>query len=249
MHRYTSLKLEEAIMERDIVWAVYRAANGYPEPRLAPGQYMLLATGRGAAPIASAQMAAGHVAVAASIDEEAYSLLSPEPPPRAGAIWPLGRSPSLSLSPGDKAAVIGLGGWALSAALLAAKLMHDGAEATLYTQPLPASIKERLWGAAPQPRLHTLPPGPEAVKAIPVEELRRASTVVVAAPRRLLCSLAPVMGSLPGTVYYHLDPGGSIRCGLGFCGRCLVPCTGKLLCRDGPVLPLGELGCWLRENC
>jgi len=79
-----------------------------------------------------------------------------------------------------------------------------------------------------------------------VEE-RGVDALTAAGSRHVICGAARVAEK--HGIKAFLAPEARVRCGLGFCGKCSLSCSGRLLCRDGLYLDRGVLGCWLASSC
>lgn len=81
------------------------------------------------------------------------------------------------------------------------------------------------------------------------DELKEYDKVYASGPQIFLCKLYEIFDKMKLLDRLVLVLETYVRCGLGFCGRCTVPGTEKLLCRDGPAFPARLLRNWFLRVC
>ena len=81
------------------------------------------------------------------------------------------------------------------------------------------------------------------------DRLEEYDRVYASGPQTFLCKLYEVFNraGLLDRLVLVLET--YVRCGLGFCGKCTIPGTSKLLCRDGPALSAHLLKNWFAKTC
>ena len=245
---YTSLELVEiAWRGRGVAALRYRPRGAAHYP---PGTFsMLWVPGHEAIPMTPLQ-SGGHLVYIVKARGPTTRRLVENPPKWAGAIGPLGRP--FAAPPGGKWLHIAGGtGVAASLSILARApgTLVYGAKSSAETVPLE--------------KLGLLPPGVEVRYATEDGTLGYHGTVLdlaaslaegggfthltAAGPRPVLCGAARLAERYGLEAY--LSPEATIRCGLGFCGRCSLHCSGKLLCRVGLFFDTHSLRCWLVREC
>jgi len=81
------------------------------------------------------------------------------------------------------------------------------------------------------------------------DEIKEYDKVYASGPQIFLCKLYEIFDKMKLLDRLVLVLETYVRCGLGFCGRCTVPGTEKLLCRDGPAFPARLLRNWFLRVC
>ncbi len=77
----------------------------------------------------------------------------------------------------------------------------------------------------------------------------RYAPIIVAGPTPMLCAAYRALrrlGLLDGSILVLEE---YVRCGLGFCGDCIVPGTRLRLCREGPGVDASRLHGWYSARC
>lgn len=178
-----------------------------------------------------------------------------EPPTRAGVIGPMGRG----FTPRAGSMLLVGGGTGIASLVpLAARASRDGAHVTLVygarTSSELAPIEMYLGGSSRVELVVATDDGSRGIKGTAVDALNTIDVdsfdvIVAAGPPAMLCALyrlAEEQGLLD-RFYASLET--LVRCGMGFCGACMLPCTSSPLCREGPVFPGSMLGCWAEREC
>ena len=80
-------------------------------------------------------------------------------------------------------------------------------------------------------------------------KLREYDRVYASGPQMFLCKLYEIFDRVGLLDRLVLVVETYVRCGLGFCGKCIVPGTNKLLCRDGPAFLAQQLKNWFLKVC
>ncbi|NOZ89238.1 MAG: hypothetical protein GXO15_04870 [Crenarchaeota archaeon] len=179
-----------------------------------------------------------------------------EPPPRAGLLGPMGAAYRPRLAAGSLLVLVAGGTGLAALAPLAFSAVEAGVEVVVYhgvSSVVEAPPSRLLLPGRAGYRLATLDGSGGAkgtvVDAVDWDEARGAALLAAAGPEEMLCSIyreASRRGLLDRLV---LALEATVKCGMGFCGRCRVPCTGSLLCRDGVFYPARSLSCWARQRC
>jgi dihydroorotate dehydrogenase electron transfer subunit len=87
-----------------------------------------------------------------------------------------------------------------------------------------------------------------AVDALAKLELSNYDLIVAAGPKPMLCNILKHYGYLHDKLFIAVET--YVKCGLGFCGKCIVPGLNKRLCVDGMFYRAKELlRGWLRAEC
>ena len=247
-YRYTSVELAEVLWRgRGVAVLVYRqlgpAAQSY-----GPGQFLhFWVPGVKAVPLAPVPLGRGwgEFALIVKARGAATRRLVEEPPRRAGVIGPLGRR----LLPPRGRWLHVAGGTGVAAALL---LASEAGGTIVYGARGAGEL-------APLGELGLLPRGVELVEATEdgsrgvrgtavdaaLQLLRRGGYdyVSAAGPRGMLRGLVPAaVEAVGGADRVYVSPEAIVKCGMGFCGRCML-CSGHLLCRDGSLLRASEVSC------
>lgn len=247
-YRYTSVELVEVAWRgRGVAVLVYRQLGPVLQS-YGPGQFIhFWIPGVKAVPLAPVPVGGdwGELALIVKARGEATRRLVEEPPRRAGVIGPLGRR----LRPPRGRWLHVAGGTGVAAELLLARV-------TGGTLVYGARSAEEL---APLRELGLLPRGVELVEAtedgsrgdrgtavdVALRLLRGGGYgyVSAAGPRGMLRALVPgAAEAVGGAGRVYVSPEAIVKCGMGFCGRCML-CSGHLLCRDGSFLRASEVAC------
>ena len=80
-------------------------------------------------------------------------------------------------------------------------------------------------------------------------KLKEYDKIYASGPPIFLCKLYEIFDKMKLLDRLVLVLETYVRCGLGFCGRCTVPGTEELLCRDGPAFPAQLLKNWFLKVC
>jgi len=75
-------------------------------------------------------------------------------------------------------------------------------------------------------------------------ERDRWDLVIASGPKEMLAKICEINRELD--VYVNLE--NHVKCGLGFCGSCVLKPTSKLLCVDGPLFSCDEVAEYLSQN-
>jgi dihydroorotate dehydrogenase electron transfer subunit len=248
--RYQSLELAEVLWRgRGVAVLVYRQLGSpahYP-----PGTFsMLWVPGLEAVPMTPYEVRPGELVYIVKQRGETTRRLVEQPPRYAGAIGPLGRE----FQP-PRGRWLHVAGGTGVATVLGLAARAGGAIAY--------GARSR-WELVPLEELGLLPRGAEAYYATDdgsagyrgtvvelaerlIEEQRGFSHLSSAGPEPVICRVGGLAEE--NRLAYYAAPEATIRCGLGFCGRCALACTGLLLCRDGLFIDWERLGCWRRSRC
>ena len=248
-YRYTPLRLAATPWRMGPAALIAYEALG-ERPPAAPGVFLSLwVPGAEAVPLTPLELPGGLIGFYVEARGEATRLLVEKPPLRAGAVAPMGApyEPPLHGS-----AVLAAPGAYLAHLVSLARLLSSRGEEILILHGLPGP------GYGPPPRLLGLEaPGveyrvvePARLPGEAVEEASaRGAALYAAGPEEMLCRLhrlAEGAGILERTTF-ALET--VVRCGMGFCGRCRVPGTRWLLCRDGVFYPAPALAAWRMRVC
>ncbi|BEP17392.1 dihydroorotate dehydrogenase electron transfer subunit [Pyrofollis japonicus] len=175
-----------------------------------------------------------------------------DPPRYAGVIAPLGRPVNPT---GPRILLVAGGVGVASVASIARSAVERGLETVLVYG---ARSGDELAPIEPYvgdvETLYATEDGSKGVRgtvidALVEEELRGFSEAYAAGPPAMLCRLYELQQERRIADRLYMAPERVIRCGLGFCGKCAIPGTTKLLCRDGAFLDSKELSQWVRMGC
>ncbi|KSW11849.1 hypothetical protein CF15_03340 [Pyrodictium occultum] len=251
---YCSLKLRRILWRGEGVALLSYQPLGCRPPVFEPAQFaMFWVPGMEAVPLAPIYSGAKRLDFLVKARGPTTRRIVEEPPERAGIIGPMGRG----FKPRAARLLLAAGGTGAASLTPVARWAADQGATVVF-----------VYGARSAGELAPvegyLGPGVELVVATENGSRGRRGTVVdvvedlglegfdavaAAGPEAMLCRLYRLAAGkgLLGRLYLSLET--MVRCGMGFCGACLVPCTGILLCREGPVLPAAKLGCWAEESC
>jgi len=178
-----------------------------------------------------------------------------QPPTKAGIIGPMGRG----FAPKAKAILLVGGGTGIASLVpLARWASRNGAQVTLVygarTDNELAPIEMYLEDLESVKLVVATDDGSKGVKGTAIDALSTINVasfdfIVAAGPPAMICALYRLAGDrgLLDRLYASLET--LVRCGMGFCGSCMLPCTSSLLCREGPVFPGSMLDCWAEREC
>ena len=252
-YSYASLRLERVEWRGPgLVMAKYRVSGkGFPMVR--PGQFVLFwVPGLEAIPLSPLYSDEETMVFLVKERGETTRSIVREPPRFAGAIGPLGRP----VEPRGEGVLVVAGGVGVASALpVARQASLEGSETLLIYGARSAAELAPIESYAGNSRIiYTTEDGSKGLKGTVLDaldelEARGFTTIYAAGPNPMLCALhewARRRGVLNGL---FLAPERIIRCGMGFCGKCSIPGTELLLCRDGAYLPATSLGEWVGEGC
>jgi len=260
--RYFSLSL------REVEWAsgeaillAYRVLNGEDSVGVfEPGEFVLFwVPGLEAIPLTplyAGERAVVRFYVASRGDTSGRVVV--QPPVHAGMIGPLGRG--FRVGAGVSRAVLVAGGTGVAALSTLSMLLRElGVRVTVFygarnrslVPPLDSIVySDKTVIATDDGSVGLHGTVVDAVKRY-VELVADAELVAAAGPPPMLCRLGMLLESLGvdwESVAFSVES--YVKCGLGFCGRCSLPCgSNHLLCREGSFVSGGLLQCWLRSVC
>ncbi|MET1128315.1 MAG: hypothetical protein ABWW70_03255 [Thermoproteota archaeon] len=254
-YAYSSLRLVSVRWRsRTSVLAVYEALGERLE--LGPAQFVQFwVPGLEAVPLTPLQLPGKQLAFLVKARGPTTEHIVRDTPLRAGAIGPLGRPFHV---PGKSILLVGGGVGVASVASIAQHSSPKQRVVLLYG----ARTAEEL---APLEEL--LPPyvrlvvstddGSRGIKGTVAEALLRSElldparydAVVAAGPPAMLCKLVELANAAGFIDKLYLSLEQVVKCGMGFCGSCRIPCGPLLLCIDGPVLPAASIECWRSALC
>ena len=258
MKTYSSLHLERVVWRsRRSVILEYRYNQGYPIVPIEPGEFVLFwVLGFEAIPLAPIPTGST-IKFFVVIRGETTRRIVEKPPINAGIIGPLGKA--IHMEANVVTAIAGGAGIA-SLAPLVSRFINRGEHVNVFY-----GVRD----------LDSLPPlttllEPRAKVFISTDDgsfgykgnvidmvnthldiILNSDYIIAAGPQPMLCKLWESLKENkinPNKVLLSVET--IVRCGLGFCGKCMIPCSrGILLCREGPFINGEVLECWSENHC
>ncbi|BES80849.1 hypothetical protein [Pyrodictium abyssi] len=255
-YSYCSLRLDRVLWRgRGAILLSYRPQTCVL-PEFEPTQFaMFWVPGAEAIPLAPIYSSKDRIDFLVRLRGSTTRMIVEQPPARAGIIGPMGRG----FKPKAGAVLLVGGGTGIASLVpLAGWASRSGARVTLVygarTVSELAPIEMYLDGLEGVKLVVATDDGSRGVKGTVVDalstiDLTGFDAIVAAGPPAMLCTLYKLAGDqgLLDRFYASLET--LVRCGMGFCGSCMLPCTSSLLCREGPVFPGSMLGCWVEAEC
>ncbi len=252
-YSYTSLRLEEVEWRGPgLVMARYRVlSEGFPLVR--PGQFILFwVPGLEAIPLSPLYSDEETMVFLVKERGETTRSIVKEPPRFAGAIGPQGRP----VEPRGQKIVVVAGGVGVASALPVARQASQGGSETLliYGARSAAELAPIESYAGDSRIVYTTEDGSKGLKGTVLDALDGLgvsgfASIYAAGPNPMLCALHKWAQRHGVLDKLFLAPERIIRCGMGFCGKCSIPGTDLLLCRDGAYLAATSLTRWVEEGC
>ena len=252
-YSYTSLRLEEVEWRGPgLVMARYRVlSEGFPLVR--PGQFILFwVPGLEAIPLSPLYSDEETMIFLVKERGETTRSIVKEPPRFAGAIGPQGRP----VEPRGQKILVVAGGVGVASALPVARQASQGGSETLliYGARSAAELAPIESYAGDSRIVYTTEDGSKGLKGTVLDALDGLgvsgfASIYAAGPNPMLCALHKWAQGHDVLDKLFLAPERIIRCGMGFCGKCSIPGTDLLLCRDGAYLAATSLTRWVEEGC
>jgi len=252
-YSYTSLRLAGIPWRGPgLVMAKYAAVDD-GLPVIGPGQFILFwVPGLEAIPLSPVYSDEESLVLLVKERGETTRSIVREPPGFAGVIAPLGAPLEL---PRGRVVVLA-GGVGIASALPVARaasgrggavLLIYGARSGAELAPIEPYVDSSV------EIIYATEDGSKGVRGTVIDALEELGVgdawIYAAGPNPMLCALhrwARERGLLDRL---YMAPERIIRCGMGFCGRCAIPGTTLLLCRDGAYIPARELETWAEKGC
>ncbi|OWJ54149.1 iron-sulfur cluster-binding protein [Pyrodictium delaneyi] len=253
-YSYCSLRLSRVLWRgRGAILLSYEP-HGCVLPEFRPTQFaMFWVPGLEAIPLAPIYASRDRIDFLVRLRGSTTKSIIEDPPRRAGVIGPMGRS----FTPSARSMLLVAGGTGVASLIpLAAWAAREGTRVVLVygarTESELAPIEQYLGDDVEL--VVATDDGSKGLRGTAVDVARAAGLedfdiIVAAGPPAMICGVYKLVGSqgLLNKFYASLET--IVRCGMGFCGSCMLPCTSSLLCREGPVFPGTVLGCWVEEEC
>ena len=254
--RYATLRLESVVWRgpRQVLLE-YRFLSGTPKGGYPPGTFTLFwYPGIEAIPLTPIEDS-GKLLFLVAVRGETTKAIYKAPPRYAGVIGPLGKEYQPDTSRGDVLLVAGGAGIA-ALAPLARVLARRVGVTVVYGARTAGEVPplDKLLGGGAEV-VYATEDGSLGVKGTAVDVLEHIDVdkygyIVAAGPSAMLCKLYSLARRERYLEKLVLAVETYVRCGLGFCGKCIVPGTQHRLCVDGMFYHALELGeGWFSGAC
>ena len=223
-------------------------------PALSPGQFILFwVPGLEAIPLTPLYSDASRLVLLVVERGPTTAKLVSSPPRYAGVIAVLGRRFTYR---GDEMVFLAGGVGVAAIAMAAREAAQSGVKVTVFYGARSASELAPVEDFLGSVRIiYATDDGSRGHRGTVLDALHASGLrvgdvyTVAAGPKPLLCKAYSEAAKAGQLKRLALSLETMVRCGLGFCGSCAIPCTGMLLCRDGPIVPADRLGCWVVKEC
>ncbi len=261
-YRYIPIKLEEILWktEKTIVLVYKLLQDNTSKLGIGPGHFILLwVPGHEAIPLVPILLDKNTVVFIVKSRGSTTQLLVENPPKRAGIIGPLGREIEKAKLQSNILLIGGGTGVAtlLSLISLATKNYNSlitliyGAKNSLEFIPINDIFYRILENIN---TIYVTEDGSIGLRgkvtdALAYLDLTIYDVIIAVGPIQMLCNIyhnAQDKGYI-GKLLLGLET--IVKCGMGFCGSCLINNGNILLCREGPIFKATELTQWANSQC